>query len=44
MSVLSHFARHAFAALSALAISTVLFANVLATSASDVHSVAGILA
>jgi len=44
MTVLSNYAQHAFAAISAVAISALLFANVLATKAAEVQSVAGILA
>jgi hypothetical protein len=44
MTALSNYAQHAFAAVGALAISTLLFANALATKAAEVHSVAGILA
>ena len=44
MTVLSNYAQHAFAAIGALAISVLLFANTLATSAVEVQSVAGILA
>jgi hypothetical protein len=44
MSVFSNYAQHAFAALGALAISALLFANTLAVQTGEVHSVAGILA
>ena len=44
MTVVSNFAQHAFAAVAALSISVLLFANTLATQAAEVHSVAGILA
>lgn len=44
MSVFSNYAQHAFAAVGALAISALLFANTLAVKAVEVHSVAGILA
>ena len=44
MTTISNFAQQAFAAIGALAISALLFANTLATQAADVHSVAGILA
>ena len=44
MTAISNFAQHAFAAVAALGISVLLFANTLATQAADVHSVAGILA
>jgi len=44
MTTISNFAQHAFAAVVALAISALLFTNTLATQASEVHSVAGILA
>lgn len=44
MTVFSKLAQHAFAAIGAVAISTILWANALATQASDIHSVAGILA
>ena len=44
MTLASYYARHALAAVGALAISMLLFANTLATSAVEVHSVAGILA
>jgi len=44
MTILSNYAQHAFAAIGALAISALLFANTLATQATEVHSVAGILA
>jgi hypothetical protein len=40
----SNFARHAFAAASAIMISGLLMVNSLAVSAHEVHSVAGILA
>jgi hypothetical protein len=44
MTMLSNYAQNAFAAIGALAISALLFANTLATQASEVHSVVGILA
>lgn len=44
MTLFSNYARHAFAAVGALAISAVLFAHTLATQAAEIHSVAGILA
>ena len=44
MTTISNFAQHAVAAIGALAISALLFANTLATQAAEVHSVAGILA
>ena len=44
MTALSNFAQQAFAAVAALTLSVLLFANTLATQAADVHSVAGILA
>jgi hypothetical protein len=44
VTAISNFAQHAFAAIGALAISALLFANTLATQAAEVHSVAGILA
>ena len=44
MTAFSNFAQHTFAALAALTISVLLFANTLATQAAEVHSVAGILA
>ncbi len=44
MTLFSNYAQHAFAAIGALAISALLFANTLATQAAEVHSVAGILA
>jgi len=44
MSVVSNYAQHAFAALGAVVISALLFANTLATNVAEVHSVAGILA
>ena len=44
MTAFSNYARHAFAALGALTISALLFANTLATQTAQVHSVAGILA
>lgn len=44
MTALSNYAQRAFAAIGALAISALLFANTLATKAAEVHSVAGILA
>jgi hypothetical protein len=44
MAALSSFAQQTLAAIGALAISALLFANTLATQAAEVHSVAGILA
>ena len=44
MTAISNVAQQAFAAIAALSISVLLFANTLATQAADVHSVAGILA
>jgi hypothetical protein len=44
MASFSNFARHAMAALSAVFISGLLLAHGLATSAQEIHSVAGILA
>jgi hypothetical protein len=44
MTVMSNFAQHTFAAVAALTISVLLFANTLATQTVEVHSVAGILA
>ena len=44
MTAFSNYAQHAFAAVSALAISALLFANALATQAAEIHSVVGILA
>lgn len=44
MSVLSNYAQHAFAAIGAVTISALLFANTLATKATEIQSVAGILA
>ena len=44
MTAFSNYAQNAFAAIGALAISVVLFANTLATQAAEVQSVAGILA
>jgi len=44
MTTLSNYTQRAFAAIGALAISGLLFANALATQAAEVHSVAGILA
>ena len=44
MTNISSFAQHAVAAIGALAISALLFANTLATNAVEIHSVAGILA
>lgn len=44
MTAFSNFAQHAFAAVAAITISVLLFANTLATQAAEVHSVAGILA
>ena len=44
MTAVSNFAQQAFAAVAALGISVLLFANTLATQAAEVHSIAGILA
>ena len=44
MTTISNVAQQAFAAVAALSISVLLFANTLATEVADVHSVAGILA
>jgi len=44
MSVLTNYAQHAFAAIGALAISAMLFANTLAIESAEIQSVAGILA
>ena len=44
MTSVSNYAQHAFAAIGALAISALLFANTLAIQTAEVHSVAGILA
>jgi len=44
MTVAPNYAQHAFAALAALVMSAMLFANTLAVNAIEVHSVAGILA
>ena len=44
MTTFSNYAQHAFAAIGALAISALLFANTLATQASEINSIAGILA
>lgn len=44
MSALSHYAQHAFAAMAAVALSVLLFANALATQSAEIQSVAGILA
>jgi hypothetical protein len=44
MSGFSHYARHAMAAVAAVFISGALLVNILAVSAEQVHSVAGILA
>ena len=44
MTAISNYARNAFAAVAAITISVLLFANTLATQAAQVHSVAGILA
>jgi len=44
MTLFSNYANRAFAAFGALAISALLFANTLAVQATEVHSVAGILA
>jgi len=44
MTTFSSFTQHIFAVVGAFAISALLFANTLAVQASEVHSVAGILA
>jgi hypothetical protein len=44
MSVFSNYSQQILAAVGALAISALLFANTLATQAAEIHSVAGILA
>ncbi|HEY6815613.1 MAG TPA: hypothetical protein VI168_08755 [Croceibacterium sp.] len=44
MTAISKLAQNTFAAVAALTISVLLFANALATQAAEVHSVAGILA
>jgi hypothetical protein len=44
MTLFSNYAQHAFAAIGAFAISALLFANTLATQATEVQSIAGILA
>jgi len=44
MTAISNLTQRAFAAVAALTISALLFANTLATQAAEVHSVAGILA
>jgi hypothetical protein len=44
MTALSNLAQHTLAAVAALSISVLLFANTLAVQAAEVHSVAGILA
>lgn len=44
MTLFSNYAQQAFAAVSALAISVLLFANTLAVHTAEVQSVAGILA
>jgi hypothetical protein len=44
VTTFSNYAQQAFAAIGALAISALLFANTLATQAAEVQSVAGILA
>ena len=44
MGNFSHYLRHAMAGAAAVFISGLLFVNSLAVSASEVHSVAGILA
>jgi hypothetical protein len=44
MSGFSHYMKHAMAAAAAIFVSGLLFINSLAVSASEVHSVAGILA
>lgn len=44
MTAFQDYAQHAFAAIGAVAISALLFANALATQASEIQSVVGILA
>jgi hypothetical protein len=44
MTAFSNYTQQAFAAIGALAISALLFANTLAVQAAEVHSIAGILA
>jgi len=44
MTTFSNYTQHVFAAFAAITISVLLFANTLAVQASEVHSVAGILA
>ena len=44
MTAFSNYSQRIVAGFAALAISALLFANTLATSAAEVHSVAGILA
>ena len=44
MTAFSNFSQRIVAGFAAIAISVLLFANTLATSAAEVHSVAGILA
>jgi|GEM_PF-5555673 hypothetical protein len=44
MTAFQNYAQHAFAAIGAVAISALLFANALATKASEIQSVVGILA
>ena len=44
MTAFSNYAQHAFAVIGAIAISALLFANTLATQATEVQSVAGIFA
>jgi hypothetical protein len=44
MTAFSNYAQHAFAAVAALTLSVLMFANTLAVNATEVQSVAGILA
>jgi hypothetical protein len=44
MTAFSNYAQHAFAAVTALTLSVLMFANTLAVNATEVQSVAGILA
>lgn len=44
MTAFSHYSQRLAAGFAAVAISTLLFANTLATRAAEVHSVAGIFA
>ena len=44
MTIYSNFSQRVIAGFGAIAISVLLFANTLATQATEVHSVAGILA